>query len=164
MSLWYVWRQPCTYFAPTQTPSSNRPKQDSKWPLSPRSSIGCVKNDYRAYGTFGTPILRQDQHYLQTDRNELPVQPRKLGVPSCVSKMISEAMKRFTQTMCLSCTNTNTHSKWMKTRFHRTHGTEEFYRARPKRFSSLRYFHRKPCTKQTENELLVDFWASSPIL
>jgi hypothetical protein len=67
LSLWYVWRKPCTYVAPTQTLSPNRPKWDSTWPMSPRSSIGCVQNDFWAYGTLGTkraPILRQDYHYL----------------------------------------------------------------------------------------------------
>jgi hypothetical protein len=46
-----------------KTPSPNGPKQDLPWPMSPTSSIGCVQNDFRAYGTFGTnraPILRQD--------------------------------------------------------------------------------------------------------
>ena len=55
LSLWYVWCKPCSY--------PNGPKQDSTWPMSPRSSIGCVQNDFRAYGMFSanhTPILRQD--------------------------------------------------------------------------------------------------------
>jgi hypothetical protein len=48
---------------------------------SPRSSIGCVQHDLRAYGTFGrnrAPILRQDLHYLQMDSNKLPIEPRHL--------------------------------------------------------------------------------------
>jgi hypothetical protein len=49
MSLWYVWRKPCTYLALTLTPSPNGPKQISPWPTSPRGSIGCVQNDFRAY-------------------------------------------------------------------------------------------------------------------
>jgi hypothetical protein len=32
----------CTYLAPTLTLSLNRPKQDSTWPTSPRSSIRCI--------------------------------------------------------------------------------------------------------------------------
>jgi hypothetical protein len=50
---------------------------------SSRSSIGCVQDDFRAYGTFGinhAPILRQDSHYLQMDSNELPLELRHLGV------------------------------------------------------------------------------------
>jgi hypothetical protein len=47
------------------------------------------------------PILRQDWHYLQTDQNELPLEPRQLGVPSGVSKMISEPTVRSAQTMHL---------------------------------------------------------------
>jgi hypothetical protein len=64
MSLWYVWRKPYTYVAMTLTPSPNGPKRDSRWPTSPRSSIGCVKNDFWAYGTFGAnhaPILRPNR-------------------------------------------------------------------------------------------------------
>jgi hypothetical protein len=52
--------------------------------MSARSSIGCVQNDYRAYGTFGVnsaPLLLQDWHNLPTDQNELPLEPRHLGAP-----------------------------------------------------------------------------------
>ena len=55
----------------------------------------CVQNDFRAYGTYDAnraPILRQDWHYLQMDRNELPLEPCNLAVPSGASKMISEPM------------------------------------------------------------------------
>jgi hypothetical protein len=45
-SLWYVWRKPGTYHAPKLTVSSKGPKGDSTWPTSPRSSIGCVQNDF----------------------------------------------------------------------------------------------------------------------
>jgi hypothetical protein len=53
LCLWYFWRKPSTYLLPTLTPSPNGPKQHSPWPTSPRSSIGCVQNDFRVYGTFG---------------------------------------------------------------------------------------------------------------
>jgi hypothetical protein len=62
MSRWYAWRKLCTYFALTLTLSPNVNKCDSTWPTSPRSSIGCVQNDVRAYGTFDanhTPILHR---------------------------------------------------------------------------------------------------------
>ena len=64
--------------------------------------MGCVQNDFRAYGTFGanrTPILRQDYHYLQMDQNELPLEPHHLGVPSGASKKISEPMARLGPTV-----------------------------------------------------------------
>jgi hypothetical protein len=51
---WYVWRKPCTYLAPTLTLSPKRKKWGHTWPTSPRSSIGCVQNDVRAYVTFDT--------------------------------------------------------------------------------------------------------------
>jgi hypothetical protein len=69
LSLWYVWRKPYTYLAPILTLSSNGlkrdstrptlilspngPKRDYTWHTSPRSSIGCIPNDFQAYGTFG---------------------------------------------------------------------------------------------------------------
>ena len=43
---WYVWRKPCTYLAVKLTPSLNWSKRGSTWPTSPRSSIGCIQNDF----------------------------------------------------------------------------------------------------------------------
>jgi hypothetical protein len=68
-------------------------------------------------------ILHQEYHYRQTDQTELPLEPRHLGVPSSASKMISMPMVCSLQTMHLSCTDTNTVSKWTKTIFHMTHIT-----------------------------------------
>jgi hypothetical protein len=48
------------------------------------------------------PILCQDQHYLHTNRMELPLEPYHLGVPLGASKMISKPMVRLAQTMHLS--------------------------------------------------------------
>ena len=94
--------------------------------MSPRSSIGCVQNDFCAYGTFGVnraPTLRQYYHYLQTDRNELSIEPRHLVVPSGASKLIPEPMVRLVQTVDLYCTDANAVSKWTETRFDITHIT-----------------------------------------
>jgi hypothetical protein len=63
LSLWFVWRKPCTYLALTLILSPNAPNRDSTWPKSPSSYIGCVQNDFWACRTFGAkraPILRQD--------------------------------------------------------------------------------------------------------
>jgi hypothetical protein len=73
------------------------------------------------FGANRAPILRQDKHCLQTESNEHPLEPRHLGVPSCVSRTISEPMVHSAQTMHLSCTDTKTISKWTETRFHMTH-------------------------------------------
>jgi hypothetical protein len=92
LSLWYVWRKPCTYHAPKLIVSPKGPKGDSTWPTSLRSSIGCVQNDLWGYGTFGAncgSILHRDLHYLQMDRNEILHDPRNLRVPSGVSKWFS---------------------------------------------------------------------------
>jgi hypothetical protein len=42
------------------------------------------------------------------DQNEIPHDPRHLGVPSGASKMISEAMVSLAQTVHLSCVKINT--------------------------------------------------------
>jgi hypothetical protein len=44
LSLWYIWRKPWTYLAPTLTQSPSGPKWDSTLPTSPRCSIKCVQN------------------------------------------------------------------------------------------------------------------------
>ena len=41
------------------------------------------------------------------DRNELPLEPRHLGVPYVSSKMIPVPMVRLAQTVLPSCTDTN---------------------------------------------------------
>ena len=121
LSLWYIWRKPCNYLAPTLTLSPNGPKEDSTRPTSPRSSIGSVQTDYRAYGTFGAnraPRWHQREHFLQIDQNEIPHDPRHLGVPSVASKMISEPMVRSAQTAHQSCVKISTISTRTEMSFH----------------------------------------------
>jgi hypothetical protein len=80
----------------------------------------------QVYGTFGTnraPILCQDCHYLQMDQNELPLEPRQLGVQSGATKTIFERMIRSAQTVHLYKTYANYVSNRTKTRFHMTHVT-----------------------------------------
>ena len=69
------------------------------------------------------PILCQDLHYLQMERNELSLEPRHFGVRTGASKMISEPMVRLAQIVHLSCTDANTVFKWEEVRFHMTHVT-----------------------------------------
>jgi hypothetical protein len=69
------------------------------------SSIGCVQNNFHANAMFGAnyaPILHQDYYYLQTDQNNLPLEPRHLGVPPGASKMITGPMVRLVQIVHLS--------------------------------------------------------------
>jgi hypothetical protein len=92
--------QSCTYLALTLTLYLNRPKRDSTWASSPRSTIGCIQNDSRAYGKFGAncaPILHQDYYYLQTDRNELPLVHRHLVVSTVCLKWFYEPMVLLAQ-------------------------------------------------------------------
>jgi hypothetical protein len=78
--------------APRLKISPNGSKWASVWSTSPRSTIRCDQNDFSAYDTFNrnyAPILCPDYHYLQTDRNKLPLDIHYLGVPSGVPKAIS---------------------------------------------------------------------------
>jgi hypothetical protein len=82
LSLWYVWRKPCTNHAPKLTLSPKGPKGKSTWPTSPRSSNGCVQNGFWGYGTFGAycgPILHRDKNTISnwTEQDSTwPTSPR----------------------------------------------------------------------------------------
>jgi hypothetical protein len=66
--------------------------------------------------------MPQDQHYLRADRIELPLEPRHLGVPSGVSKMIF-SLGTFGANRAPIYTDNITISKWTDARFHMTHVT-----------------------------------------
>jgi hypothetical protein len=117
-------------------------KQPNRAPPDPRHlgvPSGASKMIYE-------PMVRSTQTVYQSFRTEVPLEPCPIGVPSSASKMISMPMLCSVQTMHLSCTDTNTVSKWTKTRFHTTHVTYEFHRVRPKQFMSLWFVQCKPCT------------------
>jgi hypothetical protein len=91
LRLWYVQHKLCSYLGSRLTLSPNGLNRASTWALSPTSTIMCVQNDFWACGRFGAnhaPILHRHQHSLQMDQNEIPHDPRHLGVPSGASKMI----------------------------------------------------------------------------
>jgi hypothetical protein len=54
---------------------------------------------------------------LTLSPNGLPLEPCHLGVPSGASKKISEPTVHLVQSVHLSCTDTNTVSKWTNTTF-----------------------------------------------
>jgi hypothetical protein len=57
----------------------------------------------------------------------------------------SEPLVRLAQTMQLSCTDTNTISKWTKSSIHLSLVNYEYHRVRLKLFLSLWYIWSKPC-------------------
>jgi hypothetical protein len=121
-----LWWKPCTYLAWRLALSPNGPEWASTWGSSSRSTIGCVKNDFWAYGMFGVdraPILHRHKYFLQMDQSEIPHNPRHLGVPSGASKMISKPMVHVAEIMHLSCTDSNTISKQTEARFYMSHVT-----------------------------------------
>jgi hypothetical protein len=75
--------------------------------------------------TIYEPVIRSVQtvHQSPNGPNRAPPDPRLLGVPLGTSKTIYELMVCLTQTEHLSCTDANTISKQIKTRFHMTHVT-----------------------------------------
>jgi hypothetical protein len=92
-----------------------------------------------------------------------------LGVLSGASKMISKPVVCLAQTVHLSCTDTNTISKWTKTRFDITHVTLEFHRVHPKPFLILWYIWHKQCSYLASRLARTSIalnrastWASSP--
>jgi hypothetical protein len=98
-----------------------RTKKSFLLSLEPRSAIRCVKNNFCAYDMFSAnsaPILQQHKHCLQMDGNEIPHDPRHLGVLSGASKMISEPMVHSAQTAPLSCIKISAISKQTKSSFH----------------------------------------------
>ena len=80
------------------------------------------------------------------DRNELPLDPRHLGVPSGASKPIYVPMVRSVQTVHLSCVKISTISKQTEMSFHLSLVTQEYHRVRPKVFLNLSYVWSQPCT------------------
>jgi hypothetical protein len=69
------------------------------------------------FGVNCAPILYRHLHYLQMDQNEIPHDPRHLGVASSASKMISVAMERSAQTIHLSCVKISTISERTESSF-----------------------------------------------
>ena len=118
LSRWFVWRKMGTYLAPTLTLSPNRKKCDSTWPMSPRSSIGCVQMIFEPMARSTQTVQLSCVKISTISKwSEIPHDQRHLGVPSGASKMIFEPMIRSTQTLHLSCDHISTISKRTKTGF-----------------------------------------------
>jgi hypothetical protein len=123
---WYFQHKPYTYLTLRLTLSPNGLKWASTWHTLLRSTIGCAQTDFHARGTFivnRAPILHRDLNNLQTDRNELPLDPRHLGVQLGASNIISEPIVRLAQITYISCVEIYTSIKWAKTSFHLTNAT-----------------------------------------
>ena len=92
------------------------------------------------------PIFHRHKQCLQIERSEIPHDPRHLGVQSGALKMIFEPMVRSKQTVHLSYVKISTISKWTETNLHLILLTSEHHWVRPKRFLSLWYIWRQPCS------------------
>jgi hypothetical protein len=66
------------------------------------------------------------------DQNEIPHDPRHLGVPSGAFKMIYEVVVRSAQTMHLSCIKITTIFEWTESSIHLNLVTLEFHQVRSK--------------------------------
>jgi hypothetical protein len=58
LSLWYVRRKPCNYLASSLALSPIRLNRASTWALTPRSTIGCVQNNFSAFNQKKILCLR----------------------------------------------------------------------------------------------------------
>jgi hypothetical protein len=116
LSLWYIWRKPCTYLLSRLTELSNGPKRASIWPTLPRSSIGYGQNDFLAHGIFRAYRASSCQvwHPLQANQSDLPLDPRHLGVPLGAPKMNSEPIACSTRIVHLSCVEISISQKRLK--------------------------------------------------
>jgi hypothetical protein len=65
LSLWYGRSKPCTYVASRLALFLNGPKRVCTWASSPRSTIGCIQNDFWAYGTLAQ-IVHLSYTYTNT--------------------------------------------------------------------------------------------------
>jgi hypothetical protein len=72
--------------------------------------------------------------------------------------MISEPMSYLAQTVHLSCTKTNTISKWTETSFHLSLVTQEYHSVHPKQFLDYGMFgaNRAPTTHRNKHYLQKD--------
>ena len=136
------------------------------WELKYKNLIASVIVFVLTFLWFGRFCYK---HYLQTDRNKIPLEPRHLGVPSGASKMIFGTRVHSVQNLHLSCIKITTISKRTETSIHLSLITYEFHRVRPKLFLRLWYVWHKPCTFLAliltlyPNKPKRDFtWASSP--
>jgi hypothetical protein len=122
LSLLYVRCKPCTYIALTLKLSPNDRNEIPHDPLTKEFHLVRPRRFLSpwSFDTNCAPFLHRDYHYLQTDSNNLPLEPCHIGVSSGASKMISRPIVRSAQTVQLYCTDTNTISKQTKMRFHMT--------------------------------------------
>jgi hypothetical protein len=109
---------------------------------------------FMTYGTFNANCAPIFCSTISKRTKQISTRPSSPRSTAGASKTIYEPMVRLTQTEHLSCTNANTVSKQIKTRFHMTHITKEFHRVPPILFPSLRYVRRKPCTNHASRVAL----------
>jgi hypothetical protein len=123
LCLWYVRCKPCTCLALTLTLSPNGLKRDSTRPMSLTSPSGASQTicEPRYIQCKPCNYLMSRLALSPNGPNRAPPDPRHLGLPSGASKLIYDPMIRLTQIVLLSCTDANTVSKQIETRFHKTH-------------------------------------------
>jgi hypothetical protein len=75
LSLWCIRHKPCTYLAPKLTLSPKRPKRDSIWHMSSRSSIGVRPNGFLSiwYVLFKPRTYLPSRLALSPNRSNRPL-------------------------------------------------------------------------------------------
>jgi hypothetical protein len=113
----YLWHKPCTYHASKWALSPNRPKQASTWASPPRSTVGCVQNDFWANGKLGAnraPKTDSNTISEQTDAR-FHITHVTYEFHQVCPKWYPSPMAHSAQTMHLSCVKISTISKRMET-------------------------------------------------
>jgi hypothetical protein len=123
LNLWYIWHKPCTYLMSRLALCPNGLKQASNWASSPWSTIGCVQNDFWAYGTFGlnhAPMLPNTNNISERTEVRFEMTHVTSKFHQVHPKLFLSLMVHSAQTMYLSCIKISTISKWTRTSFHLT--------------------------------------------
>ena len=119
LSLWYVWRKPCTYLALTLAPSPNGPNEFPHDTRHEEVQSGASKMIYEPMVHLAQTVHLSctNTNSISNGPNEIPHYPHHLGVPTGASRTIYEPMVRSAQTMHRSCIKISTIPKWTKMSF-----------------------------------------------
>jgi hypothetical protein len=98
------------------------------------------------------------------DQNEIPQDPRDLGVRSDASKTISKAVVCSAETVHQFCIKISTIFERTESSFHLSLINQECHRVRPKWFLCLWYVRRKPCNYLASRITLYQMnWVKHPL-
>jgi hypothetical protein len=117
MSLSYIRRKLCTNLVSRLALCPNEPRQAFTWASSPRSTIGCIQNDFSVWRKMCTCLALTLTPYPNGLKQDLTWPTSHTSSIGCVQNN-SEPMVRSAQTVHPSRIKISTISKWTETNFH----------------------------------------------